>query len=56
MPYMGLNFAIYDATKSLLPSDAQQANTTATIVFLNGACGAVSGGLSKLIVFPLVLF
>ena len=52
MPYMGLNFALYDAAKRLLPSDSKL--STSENVMFNGACGALAGGLSKFAVFPLV--
>ena len=54
MPYMGLNFALYDAAKHFVP--VKDNLSAAGTVFLNGACGALAGGLSKFAVFPLVTF
>jgi solute carrier family 25 thiamine pyrophosphate transporter 19 len=51
MPYMGLNFALYESAKRILP-EKKQLSASANVAF-NGACGAFAGGLSKFAVFPL---
>jgi hypothetical protein len=65
---MGLNFALYEGFKQLA-NDAIAANTRAGVhesgtgvhkdslwktTVLRGLCGGAAGGLSKLIVYPLV--
>jgi solute carrier family 25 thiamine pyrophosphate transporter 19 len=46
-PYMGLNFAIYEKMKHIMSKKDNNSIVT------NGASGAVAGGLSKFIVYPL---
>ena len=66
MPYMGLNFLLYETTKKLssrnpstLPSSSSSKKSISEeirTVFINGICGATAGGVSKFIVFPLVWY
>ena len=68
MPYMGLNFALYETVKKISKqpkwksidgganpesSSTRLARKEMINVIYNGACGAVAGGLSKFMVFPL---
>lgn len=63
-PYMGLNFAIYESLKATVERPLRefisQRNGAGGVVgvignvFSNFFCGAVAGGTSKLIVYPLV--
>ena len=55
---MGLNFALYESVQRFSPIRAPSSSANATKdeftkVAYNGACGAVAGGLSKFMVFPL---
>lgn len=60
-PYMGFNFAIYDGLKRLTNEhsshislkDKQSALGQVLNVMKNGLCGALAGGTSKLLVYPL---
>jgi len=55
-PYMGLNFAIYETCKSFvnqLQSLTKEDRSITSQVLSSGFCGAISGGMSKFIVFPL---
>lgn len=63
-PYMGLNFAIYESMVSLGDrikrrddgsGDTQKKKglSALRVVVGNGLCGAVAGGVSKFLVFPL---
>lgn len=66
---MGLNFAIYESAKTFSESSFFKLNLknerfnndlggntegTLAAVFRKGLCGAVAGGTSKFIVYPLV--
>ena len=68
MPYMGLNFALYESVKKITSqpkwksidggvksesSSTRLAAKEMVNVIYNGACGALAGGLSKFMVFPL---
>lgn len=70
-PYMGLNFAIYESTKTFSESQFFQMNSkfgykkglenentktegTLSGMLRKGLCGAIAGGTSKFIVYPLV--
>eukprot|EP01031_Cornospumella_fuschlensis_P038801 gene38801-47189_t len=46
-PYIGLNFALYESLRSLIPKDASWP------LFKTGLAGGIAGGLSKLCVYPL---
>lgn len=55
-PYMGLNFAIYESCKSLvnrLQSVTKEERSITSQVLSSGFSGAISGGVSKFLVFPL---
>ena len=64
-PYMGLNFAIYETVKTFSESPIFTFNRQRTAqddrsygrilagLFRKGACGAVAGGASKFIMYPL---
>lgn len=47
-PYMGLNFALYEFLKPLIP------NESSWHLVKTGVVGGIAGGLSKLCVYPLV--
>lgn len=72
-PYMGLNFAIYESTKTFSESPFFQMNSkfgykegledgntkaegTLSAMLRKGLCGAIAGGTSKFIVYPLVSY
>eukprot|EP01035_Chromulina_nebulosa_P017222 gene17222-22745_t len=58
-PYMGLNFALYEAFTILtsypkeILDDNSKLKQTLSAVFNHGLCGALAGGTSKFIVYPL---
>lgn len=49
-PYMGLNFALYESMKALIPGDSSWH------IMKTGLAGGIAGGLSKLCVYPLVIY
>jgi protein required for attachment to host cells len=49
VPYMGLNFAIYD----FLITQGAEDNTSKKSIGLSGYAGSISGAVSKIIVYPL---
>lgn len=54
-PQMGLNFAFYETFRALAMPDTQAAKDSFAVATLKkGFCGGAAGGLSKLIVYPLV--
>jgi Mitochondrial carrier protein len=53
IPYMGLNFAIYDYLISYDPKKHQDTTTTKTSVGLSAYAGSISGACSKMVVYPL---
>ena len=50
VPYMGLNFAIYDF---LITQGAEDNTTSKKSIGLSGYAGSISGAVSKIIVYPL---
>ena len=55
-PYMGLNFAIYETLKKFADRKSNGSNSQDSIlqkIFRKGVCGAVAGGTSKFLVYPL---
>ncbi len=54
-PYIGLNFTFYEGLKRMIIVDTKQSTDNQVItVIKTGFIGGVAGGLSKLIVYPLV--
>ena len=63
-PQMGLNFALYETFKSLTAtlgstvdsadSSKTQKDSLAFATLKKGFCGGAAGGISKLVVYPLV--
>jgi solute carrier family 25 thiamine pyrophosphate transporter 19 len=53
IPYMGLNFYLYDCLTTRGSTTASVANGKTTGVFHAGTAGAVSGAVSKLVTYPL---
>lgn len=61
-PYMGLNFMFYEALRQRFlfyhhPNPAaheRKEEWTAISLLLSGSAGAIAGGVSKLIVYPMV--
>lgn len=65
-PQMGLNFALYETFKLLVTGDADETSSQRSdssakkkdslfkSTVLKGFCGGAAGGISKLIVYPLV--
>lgn len=51
IPYMGINFAIYDRLTN--PKDPRASYSSNTSVLLSAYAGSISGTVSKLIVYPL---
>jgi solute carrier family 25 (mitochondrial thiamine pyrophosphate transporter), member 19 len=60
-PYMGLNFAFYEGFRNLIQEPLQRflsshkgsATSVISHIVSNGICGALAGGASKFIVYPL---
>ncbi len=53
-PYIGLKFTFYEGMKKILRVDTKQSTNKVITVIKTGFIGGVAGGLSKLIVYPLV--
>lgn len=54
-PAMGLNFALYETFKAAVDGPLKSLQAGALGNFLgSGLCGALAGGTSKFIVYPLV--
>lgn len=53
-PYVGLNFGLYEGFKSLCHIDYQQEPNKLTVVKI-GLVGGLAGGISKFLVYPLVM-
>ena len=54
-PYMGLNFAIYETLKKFTDRNNSSSSQDSILqkIFRKGVCGAVAGGTSKFLVYPL---
>lgn len=56
-PQMGLNFAFYETFRAVAMPDTQTTKDSFAVATLKkGFCGGAAGGLSKLIVYPLVSY
>ncbi len=56
-PYMGLNYAIYETFKHAIDGPLKDLKVGIVGNLLGtGFCGAVAGGTSKFLVYPLVRF
>ena len=54
-PYMGLNFMLYELLKDQVTIAEQRYQLSeSAILTLQGCAGGISGGLSKLLVYPFV--
>lgn len=56
---MGLNFAFYESINSLIDNWKQRTEETYSLLsglLTKAAVGGISGGMSKLIVYPLVSY